>query len=432
MRVIHLSRLDRGGGISAAYRLHCALRRLGVDSLMFVAERRSEDRTVLTFNAPRDPISRVRRRLRVLRVGWEFGRYRRSRPPGYEAFSDDRTPYGSDSLVQLPAADVVNVHSMFHFVDFGAFFRTIPKRVPVVRTLHDMSFFTGGCHLDAGCGKYANGCGQCPQLGSRDGRDLSRRIWERKQSALEAVSQDRLYLVSPSRWLAEAVKHSPLVGRFHLSVIPHGVDTEIFAPRDRRFARKVLGIPQDAQVVIFVAEPISRPIKRFSLLTRALQQISGRPELLLVTAGTGSAGLAVSVPHMHLGEIRNERLLSLVYSAADLAAVPSHQENFPLTVLEALACGVPVVGSAVGGIREIVRDGVTGVLVPPDDALALASAIGDLLVDPARRARMGAAGRELVLEEYSLDLQARRYAELYARIVQQRDTGQVPAVSAAG
>ncbi len=432
MRVVHLSRFDRGGGISAAYRLHCALRRLGVDSLMFVAERRSEDPTVITFNAPRDPASRLRRRLRALQIERAFGRYRRSKPAGYEAFSDDRTLHGADSLAQLPAADVVNVHSMFHFVDFGAFFRAVPERVPVVRTLHDMSFFTGGCHLDAGCGRYVRGCGACPQLGSHDERDLSWRIWERKRSALQAVDPGRLYLVTPSRWLAEEVRRSPLVGRFRVSVIPHGVDTETFAPRDRRFARDVLGIPQDAWVVIFVAEPISRPIKRFSVLTQALEQLDGRKHLLLVTAGSGNAGLLSSLPHLHLGEIRNERLLSLAYSAADVAAVPSHQENFPLTVLEALATGVPVVGSAVGGIREIVRHGMTGLLVPPDDASALASAIGELLEDPAQRARMAAAGRQLVLEEYSLELQARRYAELYAQITHQHEKRPVPLAVAAG
>jgi len=388
-----------------------------MDSLMFVAERRSGDSTVITFNAPKDPVSRVRRRLRALRIDRAFDRYRQSRPAGYEAFSDDRTIHGADSLAQLPPADVVNVHSMFHFVDFGAFFRTVPEQVPVVRTLHDMSFFTGGCHLDAGCGRYASGCGACPQLGSNDGRDLSWQIWERKRSALQAVDPARLHLVTPSRWLAEAAGRSPLVGRFSVTVIPHGVDPGTFAPRDRRFAREVLGIPQDARVVLFVAEPITRPVKRLSLLVRALEQIADRMDLLLVTAGSGGARIGTSLPYVDLGEVRNERLLSLAYSAADVAAVPSQQENFPLTVLEALACGVPVVGSAVGGIREIVRDGVTGLLVPPDDAAALASATEELLRDVARRARMGAACRQLVLAEYSLDLQARRYADLYAQIL---------------
>jgi glycosyltransferase involved in cell wall biosynthesis len=312
---------------------------------------------------------------------------------------------------------VINVHSMFHFVDFGVFFRTVPKLTPVVRTLHDMSFFTGGCHLDAGCGRYAQRCGACPQLGSHDERDLSRQVWERKRSALQAVEPDRLHLVTPSRWLAEAVRRSSLLRRFSVTVIPHGVDHDVFAPRDRRFARDVLGIPQDARVVIFVAEPIDRPVKRLSWLVRALEQIADRAHPLLVTAGGGGADVEVSMPHMHLGDIRNERLLSLAYSAADVIAVPSQQENFPLTVLEALACGVPVVGSAVGGISEIVRDGVTGLLVPPDDVSALATALDELLQSPARRAQLAATSRRLAMEEYSLDVQARRYADLYAQVL---------------
>jgi glycosyltransferase involved in cell wall biosynthesis len=107
----------------------------------------------------------------------------------------------------------------------------------------------------------------------------------------------------------------------------------------------------------------------------------------------------------------------MVYSAADLYAICSVQDNLPNTVLEAMACGVPVVGHAVGGIPDMVRDGETGMTVPVGDAGALAGAISGLLNDSSRCAQMGINARRVAVEEYPLDLQARRYADLYRRLI---------------
>src|SRR5262249_15061866 len=227
----------------------------------------------------------------------------------------------------------------------------------------------------------------------------------------------RLYIVSPSRWLMNEAKRSSLLKNFPVVLIPHGVDTEVFRPRDRNFARDMLAISQDAFVVLFVAEPIDRPIKNFALLAQALEGMAGRPSLLLVSAGSGKPPVEVRVPYLNLGSLRNERLLSLAYSAADVFVLPSRQENFPLTALEAMACGTPVIGSAVGGVPDMVRPGITGILVPPQNVTALRTAICDMLQDPPRRAEMAANCRRIAVEEYSLDLQLRRHVELYQSIL---------------
>jgi glycosyltransferase involved in cell wall biosynthesis len=200
------------------------------------------------------------------------------------------------------------------------------------------------------------------------------------------------------------------------------VDTEDFRPRDRGAAREVLGVPQDARVVLFVAEPITRRVKGFSLLAQALEGLGHLTNLLLISVGSGSPPAEVSVPHMRLGYIGSERILSLVYSVADVFVMPSLREAFGLTALEATACGIPVVGFDVGGVPQVVRAGVTGLLVPPEDVVALRAAIGELLQDPARRADMAANCRRLAVEEYSIKVQAQQYAELYDKIVPGADT----------
>ncbi len=144
--------------------------------------------------------------------------------------------------------------------------------------------------------------------------------------------------------------------------------------------------------------------------------------LFLLSVGRGRPAAPVGKARaMHLGYVANDTFLSAVYSAADVLAIPSLQEAFGQTACEAMACGTPVVGFDVGGIPDIVRPGVTGLLVPVGDTAALARAIAGLLGDDAMRAEMSAACRKVAVEEYSHALQARRYAELYERILSGAD-----------
>jgi glycosyltransferase involved in cell wall biosynthesis len=416
MRIVHVSTYDvRGGAARAAYRLHSGLRRLGHDSRMFVLVRESDDPSVGAFLPPMDLGSRLRRRVMRARIAAEFAKYRRTRPPRLEQFSDDRAPGGAGVVAALPAADVVTLHWIDGFVDYRTFFAAVPKRSPVVWRLADMAPFTGGCHYDGGCGRFTEGCGACPQLGSTAPDDLSRRVWRRKEAALAECPPDRVHIVTPSAWMAEQVKRSPLLGRFPLSVIPNGVDTTVFAPRDPATARGVLGLPGAARVVVFVADDVSQPRKGLALLVEALAGVASR-DLCLVSIGSGRPALGeTGIPHRHLGRVEH-RWLSLVYSAADLYVFPSLQDNLPSTVLEAMACGVPVVGFGVGGVSEMVRHGETGLVVEPGRVEALGSAIGELLDDTGRRRAMAEACRRVVEAEYSLERQVQRYSELYESI----------------
>jgi len=421
MKIVHISTYDDisgAGAAIAAYRLHRGLLRLGHDSSMFVAQRRQDDPRVTPFVPPMDFRRRLRRRLRYEQITRSFARYRTSRPDGYEMFTDDRTRHGADLLAQLPDCEVVNVHSIEHFMDYRTFFSTVPRHTPVVRTMHDMSAFTGGCVYDAGCGKYTDRCGGCPQLGSAKTQDLSHQIWQRKHSVLNGgIPLGRLHLVAPSHWIAAEANQSTLLGNFPVTVIPNGLDIDEFAPRDRRVARDVLGIPQDAGVVLFVAHSLTRRNKGFALLVEALHGLRDLPNLLLVSLGDGKPPIDPQIGHLHLGLIRSNRFISLVYSAADVFVIPSFQDNLPTTVTEAIACGTPVVGFAVGGIPDMVRPGVTGLLVPPQDVAALRDAIVEVLEDPIKQAKMAANCRRIAVEEYALEVQARRYSELYETVL---------------
>lgn len=419
MKVLHLSTYDLAGGAARAVRrLHKELYRLGVDSSMLVCESRSGDSTVHTFEPTMRLLGRLRRRLRRAQIARSLAPYQDVVPAGYEPFRTERSEYGADLVLQLLPCDLINLHWIVNFVDYESFFATVPQTRPLVWTLHDMNAFTGGCHYDLGCGRYVSHCGECPQLASSTAEDLSYQIWERKQKIFARVDPSRLHIVTPSRWLADEVHRSPILGRFPISVIPYGLDLEDFAPRDRRSARDLLGVPQGAKVVLFVADGLETSRKGFSILAQTLMNYDAQPsDLFLLSLGHNKPSVDFRIPWLHLGFMNNDRLLSLAYSAADVFVIPSLQDNLPNTVLESMACGTPVVGFAVGGIPDMVQPGVTGMLVPPRDTVGLLAAILSLIHDEKTRREMSSNCRRIAVEEYSLELQARRYSELYKSLL---------------
>jgi len=359
---------------------------------------------------------KIKQRFRQFKIARDYSRYINSRPSGYELFSDDRVQYKETLLEKIPAYDIINLHWIAGFIDYGAFFSRLRKNAPIIWTLHDMNPFTGGCHYDHGCGRYQNACGSCPQLGSKQKNDLSHQVWKRKKSTLDTFSLDRLHIVTLSRWMAEEVRNSSILARFSVTVIPNGIDIDTFAPRDPVCSREVMGIPPSVKTILFMAQSIDNRRKGFSLLSCALKKLENK-NVFLFSVGKGHPSLKTEIPHLHLDYINSEQLLSAVYSAADVFVIPSVQDNLPNTVLESMACGTPVIGFNVGGIQDMVKNGTTGALVPAEDVNALREAIVHLLNDTAKRQEMSKNCREIAKKEYALDVQAKRYMKLYESVL---------------
>jgi teichuronic acid biosynthesis glycosyltransferase TuaC len=174
-----------------------------------------------------------------------------------------------------------------------------------------------------------------------------------------------------------------------IEVLRNGVDLELFAPRDRAAARKALGLDVDGTVVLSVGQLIPR--KGHDLAMRAVARL---PEATLVIVGEGPEAdglrrlarrLGSAERIRFLGAIPQERLAT-IYNAADVLVLASSREGLPNVVLEALACGTPVVATAVWGTPEIVAAPAAGRLVEEGSPETLAGAIRDLLADPPARA----------------------------------------------
>ncbi len=212
-----------------------------------------------------------------------------------------------------------------------------------------------------------------------------------------------------------------------IEIIAPGVEHAFFAPGDRLGARQALGMEPQVPVLLFVGR--IQPLKAPDVAIRAVAELDrlghGDARLVVVGGASGAEGDAETArAHALVDELglhdrvdfvppQPHHILSTYYRAADLALVPSRSESFGLVALEAAACGVPVVASAVGGLLSLVDDGVTGRLVGGRDPADYAVAVASLLDDPQRRARMGAAAVDRA-RSYTWSFAAARLRRLYA------------------
>ena len=211
-----------------------------------------------------------------------------------------------------------------------------------------------------------------------------------------------------------------------LEIVAPGVEHAFFAPGEKRGARHALGIAFDVPVLLFVGR--IQPLKGLDVAVQALSQLQAKNAQLIVVGGaSGSEGNEEIEKVMQLArdlgvhnnirfvEPQAHHMLSTYYRAADVVVVPSRSESFGLVALEAAACGIPVVASAVGGLLTIIDDGETGYLVPGRDPALFAGHIDELLAHPTMALAMGAKAAEKA-RHYTWSFAAARLRRVYADV----------------
>ncbi|SMF58975.1 Glycosyltransferase involved in cell wall bisynthesis [Tistlia consotensis] len=413
MRVLHLSTFDiRGGAARGTYWLHQALERRGVESRMLVGRKYGSDASV---SEPPRPLNRV---VNALRGRLDTLPLRRYRPTGESFWTLGWLPDRIDSAIDALDPEIVHLHwTGGGFLSIESLARL--KR-PVVWTLRDMWAFTGGCHYTAGCERYALACGRCPQLRSDREADLSRRLWRLKQSSWRDVD---LWLVPISSWLADCLERSGLFPDTPVEVIPNGIDTGAFRPTDRAEAKAAWDLPADRRHILFGAVDATDDVRKgFHHMVEAARLLarqcwSKRAELV-VFGGEAPSDLAdCGLPIRSVGRVDDDAALARLYSASDVMVVPSEQEAFGKTLVEAMACGTPVVAFASGGPLDIVEHGRSGYLAGLGKVEELARGIAWCLEDPARNAALGRSARVRAEREFEIEAVAGRYQSLYHQIL---------------
>lgn len=412
MRIVHVSPTDiEGGAAKGAYKLHRALLAAGADSLMLVQRKYSDDPSVLThgrvhgviYEGLRDRLDRLPLRLYDWRwqswwtVGW--------------------LPFDVSRAIDRLKPDIVQ----FHWAGRGAApIKTLARLhdYPIIWTLRDMWPLTGGCHYSAGCEKYLTGCGACPQLGSNRSSDISRWQWRRKHRAWSGVN---VVYVALSNWMAECARRSPLTFGNEISVIPNGVDIERYAPVDKAFARTVWHLPINQRVILFGAlNSTTDPRKGFAYLREALRVLAARgwaDRAVVVVFGANSGNQQLGLSVRYIGHLHDDVSLALLYASADVMVVPSVEENFGKTAVEAMACGVPITAFANTGQLDIVDHKINGYLAENLSVADLAQGIAWCLEEVEKDEGLARRAREKVERCFDIRDIADRHLSLYHRLL---------------
>jgi glycosyltransferase involved in cell wall biosynthesis len=404
MRVLHLNTHASGGSYEYAALLSTALAEQGIEG------------RILCKNSPsaktgRPLLDRIIRRSYVSfsTEPWH-GTWRLLSPPARD---------------QLAGIDVVHLHTVADWFDVPRWLETLPRRMGVVISVHDMWHVTGGCFLYRGCDRYANqphACDPCPILRWPVNRFLAKAAHARK---LQAYRDRRVRFVANSEWLADLARRSPIVKACgDVQVIPPGIDTTVFKPQDKNLCRQHLDVPAHAFVIVTGGASLTDENKNVPWLFEQLSRLPDLKGINVLAFGEGAVPVPSGLKVRFTGGIRDRHDLTRLFSAADVFVSASLMETYGLTLVEAMACGTPVVAFRVGGIPEATPDGQGAILASPQDGAALIDAIVKLRNSAQLREMLGEAGRETVRVRNRLSSFSSLFAEIYRECVLSREKAQ--------
>ena len=401
MRVLHLNIHASGGSYEYAALLSTALVEHGIEShVLCNNSQRAEPGRVL--------VDRVIRRAYVsLSTQPWHGTRRLLSPP----VADD-----------LEGVDVVHLHTVADWFDVPHWLDTLPRRIGVVSSLHDMWHVTGGCFLYRGCDRYRDSCTPCPILKSPFNWVLARDEHRRK---LQAYRNCGAQFVANSLWLAELTGRSPIVTACGgVRVIPPGIDPTVFRPQNQALCRRHLDLPEDAFVIVTGGASLTDENKNVPWLLKQLSYLPDLDGMIVLAFGEGAVPVPDGLNVRFTGGIRDRRDLAGLLAAADVVVSASLMETYGLTLMEAMACGTPVVAFRVGGIPEAAPDGQGAALCESGNGAALIEAITKLRDSPQLRKSLGEAGRETVRIRNAASSFANAFAQIYRECVSSRENAQ--------
>jgi glycosyltransferase involved in cell wall biosynthesis len=269
------------------------------------------------------------------------------------------------------SSDLIHLHWVVGMLDLEHAVEAIGDK-PVVWTLADMNAFTGGCHYSEGCEEFKRECRSCPLLGGQS--DLAHQVWRRKKAAYEKIRN--LHIICPSRWIAERVSASSLLGDRPIHHIPNAFPVERFSETNKLVARLRLGLPLNKKLILFGADALGNKRKGGEVFGDALMQLeklSQSHDVMVILFGNSTTPLPL--PSRSLGYVSDDLRLALIYSAADVFVSPSDEDSGPMTVGESMLCGTPVVSFKVGIALELIDHEKTGYLANRGDPADLAKGI---------------------------------------------------------
>lgn len=311
---------------------------------------------------------------------------------------------------------ILHFHNLHGYYFSYALLPVLGKGKKVVWTLHDDHAMTGHCSFTMQCDRWKIGCVTCPSLDVYPAikKDTTKELlfWKKKW-----INQLNPIIVSPSQWLADRMKIS-YPNLSDIRVINNGIDTSVFVPGDKMLLRDALKLPKDKFLVLFVAEfSTNNPFKGGEIVREVIGRTND-PNICFITIGAENK--SVNEYHLEFSYISEEGELAKLYAACDVLFYPTNADNFPLVVLEAMSCGLPVIASAIAGIPEIIEDDVNGFLVKGYSDVASYEHVLKHVISLKNTNKFQdiiKKSRETVVEKYSLTRMLENYHKLYSSLL---------------
>jgi len=326
------------------------------------------------------------------------------------------SPIATRRLIRLLSdyqPDIVHLHDLHgYFLNIRELVAYLKSNsIPTIWTFHCEFMYTGKCGYAFDCNKWKSQCGNCPSLHDYPKSwffDFTAKMFEQKRHMF--VGFDNLHLTAPSLWLANRMRESAIVGDKHISVVPNGLDIDVFRPRESDALRAQLGLT-DKFIALSVGSNLFSEIKGGRWV---LELAKRNPEMAFVMVGVEASPATVPeniklIPHLY-----NQYLLAEYYSMADVLLLTSAKETFSMVSAESLACGTPVIGFDSGAPKEVAPPGY-GEFVPYADLNGLESLL--------RRAKNGMLFMKSAKECekfavccYAKDIMVKAYEGIYSQM----------------
>ena len=411
---------DDYGAMSAAYELHKTLIKRGIKSTFFVREKTREDDSIIEMgycNSIEERLLRIINKLYFDENRMNCG----IAPVNFDCMG---VVWDQEFEDMLKLYDIFHIHWVAGLLSMDNVYRLSQLGKPIVWTMHDFHVFTGGCHCPEACEKYEEDCSGCPAL-IENYMDVTRSILLEKQNKYS----ENIQIVTASAWLKDIVHFSKVFRNNPCEIIPIGIDTDCFVPKDKCEMKQKLGLSADTKVILVGAQAMFQNVKGYVHLKIILdkiisdnycQELIRQRKLVVLTFGyTGEEDYGGKIEIIHLGFIKEREELCEIYNAADVFVFPSVQDTFGMTATEAMSCGVPVVAFDISAMKEVIVSGENGYKAEVNDASAMAAYIIKILKDNPINPQLC---RKHIVDFYSLSCEAQKIIQLYYKVMEVQKT----------
>ncbi|KKT73912.1 MAG: Glycosyl transferase group 1 [Microgenomates group bacterium GW2011_GWA2_44_7] len=385
-----------GGAAKISWDLKNALKEQGHATSMFVADKRSQDASVKII-----PRQKWRKYL------------------GFLLATDDLL--SSDWILKTPEyknADIVHCHNLHGRYFNLSTLQEMSIEKPVIWTLHDEWAITPHCVCTFEGKEMKNGLFIC-----QDKNTPPRILWDNTKYLLwrknSIYKKSRLHIVTPSQWLMERVEKT-ILNLQDVRLIHNGIDADAFKMSDKNIARQKLGLPSDKKIILFLADDAKNNIwKGWNYVEEVIGKYKDNKNLFFIIAGN-YAYHPDEDNVKHILHMNKKEDVALYYSAADIFLFTSVAENFPLVILEAMSCGLPIVSFDVGGVKEAVIHKENGYISTYKDTRSLIEGIEYILnLNANELEAMSKSSIKRIQDYFTSTIMINNYLNLYLELLRQ-------------